>query len=209
MTEDAAMLCEMDTYGAVAKGIGDYGAMAMMSAFYLVLTAGILAGVFKWARSAADKIMENWSKHLEVISEREQANLELTQDIAEGLRTETLLRVQNLAGFAFDLAVEQVCRLTKNVRTENHISDKEKTAKKVRRRLQNIHDDRLIRFEHFSYHGKPLSAYCSQEWVEQVAQVVEGELYNPVGADNKRAYTNIKMAYDGISNEFHNSLAHV
>lgn len=191
----------------VAKGISDYGAMAMMSGFYLLLTAGVLLGVFKWVRAAADKIMESWSRHLAVISEKEQANLELTQDIAEGLRTETLLRIQNVASFAFDLAIEQVCRLTKNIREENHITDHERTGVKVRRRLQNIHDERMIRFEHFSFHGKPLSSYCNPEWVEQVAQVVESELYHPSGQDNRRAYVNIKMAYDGIQNDFHNRLA--
>ena len=35
-----------------------------------------------------------------------------------------------------------------------------------------------------------------------MAQVFEGEIYNEAGANNRRAYTNVRMAYDEIENDF-------
>ena len=131
---------------------------------------------------------------------------ELLTDIAEGLRPETQLRIRNLTGFAFDLSVEQVCRLIKKVREENHIADRESTSKKIRKSLTVLHDDRNSRFDTFTYRGERLSAYCNIGWVEQVAKVVENEIYHEDGANNKRAFTNVKLAYDDIKTDFYKRL---
>lgn len=127
----------------------------------------------------------------------------MLQDISEGLRTETQLRIRNLSGFAFDLSVEQVCRLIKRVREENHIADKKATALKIRKSLQVIHNDRNSRFDPFTYHGRPLSDFCNSDWIEDVAKVVENEIYHEDGANNARAYTNVKLAYDNIKTDFY------
>jgi len=58
----------------------------------------------------------------------------------------------------------------------------------------------------FTFRGKPLSDFCPSEWVEDVAKVVEGEIYNEDGANNARAYTNVKLAYDNIKTDFYQRL---
>lgn len=126
--------------------------------------------------------------------------------IAEGLRPETQLRIRNLTGFAFDLAVEQVCRLIKKVREENHIADREATVEKIRKSLTVMHNDRNSRFDTFTYGGSKLSAYTNPCWVEQVAKVVENEIYHEEGQNNGRAYTNVKLAYDDIKTDFYHRL---
>ena len=35
----------------VAKGISDYGSMAVMSAVYLILSASMMISIFKWFKS--------------------------------------------------------------------------------------------------------------------------------------------------------------
>ena len=197
---------EVSQVTEVAKNISDYGALVVMGAIYLLLSASMMIAVFKWFKSIITQIMEDNKDNLrEVLNETRRQN-ELLTDLAEGLRPETQLRIRNLTGFAFDLSVEQVCRLIKKVRDENHIADRDKTEEKIKNSLKVIHEDRNSRFDSFTYRGKCLSAFCNEEWIEQVAKVVIDEVYHEDGQNNGRAYTNIKLAYDNIKTDFYNRL---
>lgn len=190
----------------VAHGISDFGMMAVTAAFFLVLSAAMMVAIFKWFKSIINQMMQDNKESLQELAKTTNAQNDMLQDISEGLRTETQLRIRNLTGFAFDLSIEQVCRLIKRVREENHIIDHEATAIKIRKSLQVIHNDRNSRFDPFTYRGKPISEYCNTDWVEDVAKVVEGEIYNEDGANNARAYTNVKLAYDNIKTDFYQRL---
>lgn len=187
----------------VAKGISDYGMMAVTAAFFLILSSAMMIAIFKWFKSIISQMMQDNKTSLQELAKTTNAQNDMLQDISEGLRTETQLRIRNLSGFAFDLSVEQVCRLIKRVREENHIADKEATAIKIRKSLQVIHNDRNSRFDPFTYHGRPLSYFCNDDWIESVAKVVENEIYHEDGANNARAYTNVKLAYDDIKTDFY------
>lgn len=190
----------------VAHGISDFGMMAVTAAFFLILSATMMVAIFKWFKAIIEQMMQDNKESLQELAKTTNAQNDMLQDISEGLRTETLLRIRNLTGFAFDLSIEQVCRLIKRVRQENHVIDHEATAAKIRKSLMVIHNDRNSRFDPFTYRGKPISDYCVIEWVEDVAKVVEGEIYNADGANNARAYTNIKLAYDNIKTDFYQRL---
>lgn len=190
----------------VAHGISDFGMMAVTAAFFLVLSAAMMVAIFKWFKAIIEQMMQDNKESLQELAKTTNAQNDMLQDISEGLRTETLLRIRNLTGFAFDLSIEQVCRLIKRVRQENHIIDHEATAAKIRKSLMVIHNDRNSRFDPFTYRDKPISDYCVIEWVEDVAKVVEGEIYNADGANNARAYTNVKLAYDNIKTDFYQRL---
>ena len=151
-------------------------------------------------------MMQDQKEGMHCLTEETRKQNDMLQDISEGLRPETQLRIRNLTGFAFDLTVEQVCRLIKRVREENHIADHEATAEKIRKSLQVIHNDRNARFDTFTFRGKPISEFCSPNWVEDVAIVVESEIYHEDGANNRRAYTNVKLAYDNIKTDFYQRL---
>lgn len=190
----------------VAYGISDFGMMAVTAAFFLLLSAAMMVAIFKWFKAIINQMMQDNKESLQELAKTTNAQNDMLQDISEGLRTETQLRIRNLTGFAFDLSIEQVCRLIKRVREENHIIDHEATAIKIRKSLQVIHNDRNSRFDPFTYRGKPISEYCNTDWVEDVAKVVEGEIYNEDGANNARAYTNVKLAYDNIKTDFYQRL---
>ncbi len=192
----------------LARGITEYGAMAMMTAIYILLSASVLFAIFKWFRAIINQILSDNKDALENLLEETREQNGMLRIISEGLKVETQLRIRNLSGFAFDLSIEQVCRLIKDIREQNHIDDREGTRRKIRTLLHNIHEDRKSRFDTFSFHGKSLALYCNPEWVEQVAQVIEGEIYNEHGADNKRAYINVKMVYDDIKLDFYHRLNH-
>ena len=105
----------------VAKGISDFGMMAVTAAFFLVLSAAMMVAIFKWFKSIITQMMQDNKESLQELAKTTNAQNDMLQDISEGLRTETQLRIRNLTGFAFDLSIEQVCRLVKRVREENHI----------------------------------------------------------------------------------------
>lgn len=190
----------------VAKGISDYGMMAITAAFFLLLSAAMMVALFRWFKSIIEQMMQDQKDSMHNLAEETRKQNDMLQDISEGLRPETLLRIRNLTGFAFDLSIEQVCRLIKRVREENHIIDHEATAAKIRKSLLVIHNDRNSRFDSFTYRGKSISEFCSSAWVEDVAKIVESEIYNEDGANNARAYTNIKLAYDNIKTDFYQRL---
>lgn len=190
----------------VAHGISDFGMMAVTAAFFLILSAAMMVAIFKWFKAIIEQMMQDNKESLQELAKTTNAQNDMLQDISDGLRTETQLRIRNLTGFAFDLSIEKVCRLIKRVREENHIIDHEATATKIRKSLQVIHNDRNSRFDPFTYRGKPISEYCNTDWVEDVAKVVEGEIYHEDGANNRRAYTNVKLAYGNIKTDFYQRL---
>lgn len=196
---------EVQQVTEIAKGISDYGLMAVTAAFFLLLSAAMMIAIFRWFKSMINRMLEQ-QECLRQLLDILQDNNAAIKNLAERLEPETQMRIRNLTGFAFDLTVEQVCRLIKRVRKENHIIDHEATAEKIRKSLKVIHEYRNSRFDPFTYHGKPLSDFCAPEWVEDVAKVVESEIYNADGENNARAYTNVKLAYDNIKTEFYQRL---
>lgn len=190
----------------VAQSIGDLGALVVIGAAFIIISLIMWIAIFKWFKSIINEILvQSKTDMQEILNETKKQN-EMLCDVSEGLRTETQLRLKNLTGIAFDLSVEQVCRLIKRIREENHIADREATRKKIRKQLRIIHDDRNSRFDPFTYRGKCISAFCSDEWIDQVAVIVESEIYHEQGVNNKRAYTNVKMAYDDIKLDFYHKM---
>lgn len=190
-----------------ARGIGEYGMTAVSAAFFLVLAAGMMVAMFRMFRSMVDRCVSQQAEVARVLVAVGECNGALAK-IAAALEPVTSLRVRNLSGFAFGLAVEQVCRLIKQVRAENHIADRAATGMKVRKLLRAIHEDRRSKFDPFLYgaNSTPLSNFMDEAWIEEVAAVVEGELYNADGANDARAYTNVKLAYDNIKVAFYKNM---
>lgn len=189
-----------------ARNISDYGFMVVVCAVFLILSMGLMVTCFKWFKSVIEKIMGDYSKQLEKNQETATSNNEAMLDIAEGLIPETQLRIKNISNSYFDLAAYKVAALIKKIRTENHIADHEATQRKIRTLLKNLYEDRNSRFDSFRYRGQRLSEYCNPEWIEQVARVVEAELYSENGVNDERAFTNITAAYDNIKLDFYHRL---
>lgn len=189
-----------------SEGISNIGMLAVTAGFFLVISALMWVTFFRWFMKVINNTLDSQRETFrELLAETKNQNVQLS-NISEGLMPETQLRVKTLSNMAFDLAIEQVCRLIKKVREENHISDKEATSKKIRQLLTNIHEDRNSKFDNFSYMGKKLSSYTNPKWVEQVAKVIESEIYNEKGANNGRAFTNVEAVYAKIRLEFYHNM---
>lgn len=199
----------------VAKGISENGLLVMTAAFFLVISATLMVTCFMWFKSIINKIISNYtdsvtelSKKIDSLGDSIDAQNAMLSDISEGLRQETQLRIKNISTLAFDLSVEQVCRLIKNVREENNIDKKEQTKAKIKIRVKNIHDDRVSRFDYFTYRGLKLSEYTNPKWVDWVADVVESEIYSET-PNNRRAYANVSQCYEKIKLDFNHRLNNI
>lgn len=195
------------------KGISDFGMMAITAGFFLVLSALLMAACFRWFMNMVNQLMtsqkeinQDYKDTMRQLLEETRAQNERLNVLSESLMPETQLRIKTLSNVFFDLSVEKVCRIIKKVREENHISDKEATARKIRTLLTNIHEDRNSKLDCFSYRGNRLSEYTEKKWIEQVAKAVEAEIYNENGANNGRAYTNVESVYANIRLEFYHNL---
>lgn len=195
------------------KGISDFGMMATTAGFFLVLSALLMVACFRWFMNMVNQLMtsqkeinQDYKDTMRQLLEETRAQNERLNVLSESLMPETQLRIKTLSNVFFDLSVEKVCRIIKKVREENHISDKEATARKIRTLLTNIHEDRNSKLDCFSYRGNRLSEYTEKKWIEQVAKAVEAEVYNENGANNGRAYTNVESVYANIRLEFYHNL---
>lgn len=198
----------VEDVNSVAHGITNYGMMAITAAFFLVLTGLLWVACFKWFKSIIDGMIKGNAKvNADLLAETRKQN-EMLNDISEGLRPETLLKVKNLSSMCFDLAIERVCRIIKRVREENHIADRAATVAKIRTLIENLHEDRNSRLDSFLYRGRTLSSYANVQWIEWVAEVVEKEVYNET-VNNGRAYTNVQAVYERIKIDFYHRVQHV
>lgn len=195
------------------KGISDFGMMAITAGFFLVLSALLMVACFRWFMNMVNQLMtsqkeinQDYKDTMRQLLEETRAQNERLNVLSESLMPETQLRIKTLSNVFFDLSVEKVCRIIKKLREENHISDKEATARKIRTLLTNIHEDRNSKLDCFSYRGNRLSKYTEKKWIEQVAKAVEAEIYNENGANNGRAYTNVESVYANIRLEFYHNL---
>lgn len=198
----------MDTDAMIqtARGISDFGMLAMAAAAFLVVGIALMSWVLWLVKKFINNMMDGYTSMLRHIQESVNRNGEAMIDIAEGLRPETQMQIKNLSGVYFDLAVEKVCRIIKRVRTENNISNHDATRAKIRTLLKIQHDDRNSRFDNHTYRGRKLSEYCNPDWIDWVAEVIEAEIYHEAGANNGRAYNNVHTVYGRIKADFYKNL---
>lgn len=189
----------------VAKGISDYGALAVMGAAFIIISVITQWSIFKWFKTIVDNMLKNTSCTMDELLIETKTQNEQLADIAEGLRSKTLLEIKDITKTCFDLAIERVCRIIRKVKEENNISDVESTKAKIKSLLTNLHEDRNSRFDNHTFHGRALSTYTSKEWIDWVQEVVEKEVYNRKQNDN-RARTNVSTVYDRIKLDLYHRL---
>lgn len=188
-----------------AKGISDFGMMAMMAGAFLLLSVALMGICFFWFKNIIDGIIKQNGTDMKALIEKQDTQNDLLHEIADGLRPTTLLQIKSISNTCFDLSIEKVCRLIRKVREENHIVDKVATKAKIKTLLCNLHDDRNSRWDNIRYHGKTLSQYTTVEWIDWVAEVVDKEVYAE-SINNGRAYTNVEAVYAKIRLDFYHKL---
>lgn len=190
----------------VGKGISEFGMMAITAGFFLVLSAVMMVTFFKWFMKVINGILDTHGKTMNELLEKTKEQNKTLETLSEGLMPENQLRIKTISNMAFDLAIEKVCRIIKKVREENNIADREKTDRKVRMLVSNVHNDIATKFDNFRYRGRYLSSYMDDKWIDGVTGVIEGELYNDAGPNNKRAFTNVEAYYSTVRLEMYQNM---
>ncbi len=189
----------------LAKGINEYGMLAVTGALFLILSSSVMLFFIRSSGKIVNSVLSEYKQAMEdLLTETRKQNIYLS-DIGDGLADETLSKIKVLSGLAFDLSVEKVIRIIRKVKNENNIADKEATLTKIKGLVKNLHDNRNSKFDNYSYKGKKLSEYTCDEWVDEVAEVIRKEVYNEK-ENSGRAYTNVKMTYDEIKLDFYKQL---
>lgn len=191
-----------------AKGISDFGMMAIMAGAFLLLSVSLMGACFFWFKNIVDGIIKQNGEDMKALISKQDTQNDLLHEIADGLRPTTLLQIKSISNTCFDLSIEKVCRIIRKVREENHIVDREATRSKIKTLLCNLHEDRNSRWDNIRYHGKTLTQYTSPEWIDWVAGVVEKEVYAE-NVNNGRAYTNVDAVYSKIRLDFYHKLTGV
>lgn len=195
---------ESTTAVNVAKGITDFGMMAITAGFFLVVAGTMLVVFVKWFVKVIDGIIETQRETMRELLNETRNQSEKLEDIREGLSEATMTRIKIVSSLAFDLATAEVCRMVRKIRKENHISDVEGTHGKIRRLVENLHRERDSKFDSFIYRGRRLSCYTSAKWIDEVTEAVSREVYledNP-----ERTLTNVCAVYANVKLEFYNNL---
>lgn len=189
----------------IADSISNFGIMIVICAVFIVLSILMWVAIFKWFKSIIDNMMKNNAKVMNELLKNTEAQNELLNDIADGMRPSTLLQIKNISNTCFDLSAERVCRIIKKVKTENNIINKEATKAKIRTLLCNLHEDRNSRFDNHRYRGKTLTQYTAPEWIDWVSEVVESEVYSET-INDARTFTNVEAVYSRIKIDFYHRL---
>lgn len=196
---------EVQQVTEIAKGISDYGLMAVTAAFFLLLSAMMMIAIFRWFKSMINRMLEQ-QEYLRQLLDILQDNNAAIKNLAERLEPETQMRIRNLTGFAFDLTVEQVCRLIKRVRKETTSS----TMRQRQRRYESLSKSFMKTETAALTRSRITGSHCLTSaplnGLKTWQRSFESEIYNADGENNARAYTNVKLAYDNIKTEFYQRL---
>lgn len=187
-----------------AQSISNFGMLAVTAGFFLVLSAVLMVTCFRWFIRVINNTMDTQRKAMVDLVEETKSQNEKLDDIAEGLKVETQLRVKTISGLVFDLGVENAVKMIERIKTENHIIDKEATEQKIRNLCTNLHDDRNSKLDCFTYRGKKLSTYTDAKWIDWVAEVVKNEVYSD--HEQRLVRTNVETIYAKIKLDFYKNI---
>jgi len=191
----------------VAESISNFGMMAVAAAFFVILAIVIMVMFVKWFKDIINNIMTTNQNMLTKLDAQLKETNDVMKSIAEGLRPETLLRVQTTSEMAFQLAQFRLLEIIDTVRTENHIINREATEVKIEKLVLNLHEEMNGKFEYYSYRGKKLASYTSQQWVEWMKQGVINEIYSDQERNEDRTHTNVSAIFKRIALDFNHNLA--
>jgi hypothetical protein len=189
----------------VAKGISDYGFMAVTAAFFLVVTGSMLWIFIRWFIKIINNLMETQHSINKLLEVQKEISIKVT-DIHENTDNALLDQIHVISSMAFDNAKFLIYNAMLKIKEENHLEDNDDVIeKKIQLIVENIHNDRNSKFDNFSYRGVRLSEYVNEAWIRRIVNLMMTELYFGT-FDNKRAMSNIDLAYQSFKVEFYKNL---
>lgn len=182
--------------------ISDYGMSYTTAAIYLTFSLVVLSALFLWFNRVINNLIKNNDKTLkDILSETQDQNSQLAI-LVENSKDETIGRIRTVSNALFDVSFWHTLNTIKRIRKENHIADVETTKKKIRDLVTIEYDSGCHKLDAFSYEGNHLSKFVNKAWIDWICQVIESEIYNELGENDSRAYTNVGMTFNQIKIDF-------
>lgn len=195
-------LVDQSSVNHTLDNISDYGMSYTTAAIYLTFSLAVLSALFLWFNRVINNLIKNNDKILkEILSETQAQNSQLAI-LVENSRDETIGRIRTVSNALFDVSFWHTLNTIKRIRKENHIADVETTKKKIRDLVTIEYDSGCHKLDAFSYEGNHLSKFVNKAWIDWICQVIESEVYNELGENDNRAYTNVGMTFNQIKIDF-------
>jgi hypothetical protein len=186
-----------------AESVANYGALVVITAFAIILCT-IMIIYFFVSHRRMTKNMEEQNRQNNIALSITLKRLEdYLQPVSENARLSTLTALHAIAEQNFRLSVENVLQIIERIQSENHIEDENRTKRKLRMFITNMHNDRKLYFSNFTFSGHAVDYYTDPKWIETMVEAAFPEIYDK---NKSRARTNIKQAYDTIFIEFKRNL---
>jgi large-conductance mechanosensitive channel len=128
-------------------------------------------------------------------------------DIRRGVTKEgTREQIREYALTKIKTVMYQMKNAATDIKNKNNITGNEKKIKgKVVTLVTNIYNNMCIAFDLFLYRSKPLSAYMSDNCIEEFTDAIVGYIYGENETEHGLE-RNLKIITDKMYNEFSNSL---
>lgn len=195
-------ILDQEAINQTVKNISDYGMGYTTAAIYLVFSGLVLLTVFIWFNKVINNTIKTNDKVLrDILLETRAQNGQLAI-LVDNAKEETYNRIHTVSNALFDVSFWHTINLIKRIREENHIADVEATKRKIKDLVTIEYDSGSNKLDSFSYEGLPLSKYTNPVWKDWLCHVIESEIYNELGENEGRTYTNVGMVFNQIKIDF-------
>ncbi|MCL1933979.1 MAG: hypothetical protein FWF53_09250 [Candidatus Azobacteroides sp.] len=191
----------------VAKGISEYGFMAIVSAFYLIITGIMMVFFIKWFVKIIDGIVKGQEKSLGEVVTLQREMVLMMKSINDGINDETLTQIKLFITAIIENSKYKMYHEAKKIYEENNLEkNRESIEKKVSNLVKNMYDSHEQKYDSFSYKGKKLFLYTNSSWVDKIAETVLNSIYMD-NYSHTKLFTNLTIAYEEIINDFIKNLS--
>lgn len=195
-------LVDRESVNNTLENISEYGMSYTTAAIYLTFSVAVLSALFLWFNRVINNLIKNNDRILkDILSETQNQNNKLAI-LVENSKDETINRIHTISNALFDVSFWHTLNTIKRIRKENHVADVETTKKKIRDLVTIEYDSGCQKLDAFSYEGNHLSKFVNNAWIDWICQVIESEVYNELGENDSRAYTNVGMTFNQIKIDF-------
>jgi len=189
----------------VAKGISEYGLMAIMCGFYLSITIIMLIWIFRRFTKMTDDTITKQETILKDISSTQTSIVSILNHMNEGIRDKTHQQSKLYGQACIENTKYKILYEAERIKQENNLSNKTLVEKKIYTVALNLYNERGTLFDGFNYKGKPLMEYTSTEWVKKVTETIIDCIYAE-DYSSRKLYRDLNITYNEILNEFFKNL---
>lgn len=181
----------MELINETAHGISEFGIYVMMASFFLVGVWLMFRHLISTSKATTNLLIDSVNQTMKELVESNKNQEEAISELASCLKPANDIQIRNIVNTYFDLYLYRICYLIKEVRTENHLTDRETVRRKIFLRVSNLFKRRNSEFDYIRYRNRALSEYTDSKWVERMSDLVEQEVYNSE-ENETRTYNAVK-----------------